>query len=75
MGVFTDYLIAGGWALTGAVSMAVSLALLLRVFSWITPIDEWEEIRKGNLSVGLVVGAVIISFAIVIAAALSPVLK
>lgn len=75
MEVFKDYLIALGWALTGAVSMAVALAALLKVFSWITPINEWEEIQKGNLSVGIVVGAVIIAFAIVIAAMLAPIVK
>jgi uncharacterized membrane protein YjfL (UPF0719 family) len=33
----------------GAVSLAFGLGILLRVFDWLTPIDEWEEIRKGVL--------------------------
>lgn len=75
MEVFKEYLTAIGWAVTGAVSMAVALAILLRVFAWITPLNEWEEIRNGNLSVGIVVGSVIIAFAIVVAAVLAPVIR
>ena len=46
--VLVDYLTAIGWGVIGAVSLALGLGILLRVFDWLTPIDEWEEIRKGS---------------------------
>ncbi|OIO52928.1 hypothetical protein AUJ46_06670 [Candidatus Peregrinibacteria bacterium CG1_02_54_53] len=61
-----QYLITFGWALTGAVSMALSLSILLKVFTWITPIDEWKEIEKGNVCVAIILAAVIIGTALVI---------
>jgi len=56
----------------GALMMAVALAITLKVWDWTTPIDEWEELKKGNLAVAIVTGCVIIAVAIVIAAAIAP---
>jgi uncharacterized membrane protein YjfL (UPF0719 family) len=70
MRILTDYFTVLGWALVGAVAMAIALALLLRVFAWLTPMDEWAELRQGNVAVAIVVGAVIVAFAVVIAAAI-----
>lgn len=70
MKLLTDYLTVLGWAIVGAVAMAIALALLLRVFAWLTPVDEWAELRGGNVAVAIVVGAVVIAFALVIAAAI-----
>lgn len=61
-----QYLITFGWALTGAISMAFALSILLKIFSWITPIDEWKEIEKGNMSMAIVLAAVIVGTALVI---------
>jgi uncharacterized membrane protein YjfL (UPF0719 family) len=58
------------WALVGALSMALALAILLKVFSKLTPIEEWEEIRKGNMAVAVVLGAAIIAFALVVGSAI-----
>jgi uncharacterized membrane protein YjfL (UPF0719 family) len=71
--VWVDYLIAIGWGVVGAVSMACELAILLRVFDWLTPIDEWEEIRKGNLAVAIILAAVILALGIAIGFAMMPV--
>jgi uncharacterized membrane protein YjfL (UPF0719 family) len=46
--------------------MAVALSILVKIFSWITPIDEWAEIKKGNIAVAIIIAAVIIGTAIVI---------
>jgi uncharacterized membrane protein YjfL (UPF0719 family) len=70
MRILTDYLNVLGWAVVGAVAMAIALALLLRVFAWLTPLDEWAELRQGNVAVAIVVGSVIVAFALVIAAAI-----
>ena len=71
--IWMDYLIAIGWGAVGAVSMALGLAILLKVFDWLTPIDEWEEVRKGNTSVAIILAAVIVALGIAIGFALMPV--
>jgi putative membrane protein len=71
MHILSAYLVALGWAVVGAVVMAIALVLLLRVFTWLTPMDEWAELRQGNVAVAIVVGAVVVGFALVVAAAIS----
>ena len=71
--VLLDYLTAIGWGVVGAVSLALGLGILLRVFDWLTPIDEWEEIRKGNISVAIIMGAVVLALGITIGFAIMPV--
>ena len=67
-----QYLITFGWAITGAVSMAVALSILVAIFSRITPINEWKEIKKGNISVAIILAAVIIGTALVIGLIVMP---
>jgi len=55
-----------------AVTLKISLWILLRVFTWLTPVDEWEELRKGNLGIAIVMAAVIIGFAIVVGSMVAP---
>jgi len=71
--VLLDYLTAIGWGIVGALSLAVGLAILLRVFDWLTPIDEWEEIKKGNMSVAIIMAAVVLALGIAIGFAIMPV--
>lgn len=61
-----------GYGLVSALVMSVALGLLIKVWDWITPIDEWEELRKGNIAVAIVVAAVILGFAIVVSVAVAP---
>jgi len=72
MTILVEYLKLLGWGAVGIVTMAVSLWVLLLVFSWLTPVDEWDELKKGNLAVAIVIAAVIIGFALVISAAIAP---
>lgn len=67
-----QYLISFGWAITGAVSMAVSLGILIKIFDWISPINEWEEIRKGNMAMAIVLAAIILGSALVIGLSILP---
>jgi uncharacterized membrane protein YjfL (UPF0719 family) len=71
--VLVDYLTAIGWGVVGAVSLALGLGILLRVFDWLTPIDEWEEIRKGNISVAIIMAAVVLALGLAIGFAIMPV--
>lgn len=67
-----EYIKTFFWGLTGALTMAVALPLLLWVFDKFTPIDEWAEIKKGNMAVGVIVAALIIGFAIVMGFSVVP---
>jgi len=66
MGIFKEYLITFGWAITGAISMALALGIGLKLYGVLTPINEWEELKKGNIGVAMTIYTVIISFGIVI---------
>ncbi len=51
---------------------AVAAYLAFYLFQWFTRgLDEWEELRQGNPAVGVVLGAIVISVAIVLRPALS----
>jgi uncharacterized membrane protein YjfL (UPF0719 family) len=71
--VLVDYLTAIGWGIVGAVSLAIGLGILLRVFDWMSPIDEWEEIKKGNMSVAIIMAAVVLALGIAVGFAIMPV--
>ena len=50
-----QYLRAVGWSITAAVGFAFGVGIALKVFDWLsTEIDEWEEIKKGNMGVALI---------------------
>jgi uncharacterized membrane protein YjfL (UPF0719 family) len=63
---------AFGWGLVGAITMAISLWILLQVFTWLTPVNEWEELKKGNVGIAIVMAAVIVGFAIVVGSMVAP---
>ena len=68
-----EYVITFGWGITGAVTMAVSLLIVLTLFSLLTPkLKEFEELKNGNIAVGILLGALFIATGIVIAAAIVP---
>jgi uncharacterized membrane protein YjfL (UPF0719 family) len=70
--ILEQYLITFGWAITGAVSMAIALSLLVKVFTWITPIDEWEEVKKNNIGVAIIIASIILGTALVIGLTIMP---
>ena len=72
MEIFVEYLKLIGWGVVGIVTMVLSLWIVLLVFTWLTPVDEWDELKKGNLAIAIVMAAVIISFALVISSAIAP---
>lgn len=70
--ILIQYVISIGWAITGAISMSLSLGILVKIFSRLTPIDEWEEIKKGNIAVAIIMASVIIGGAVVISVTVLP---
>ena len=50
-----QYLRAVGWSITAAVGFAFGVGIALKVFDWLSSdIEEWEEIKKGNMGVSLI---------------------
>lgn|GEM_PF-367116 len=71
--ILESYAVTLGWAIVGAVSMGVGLIIMLKIFTWSTAgIDEWEELKKGNIAVAIVMAAVIIGAAIVVSFCVLP---
>jgi len=70
--IFTEYLITFGWALVGAISVALSIGISLKIFDWLTPINEWEEVKKDNRSVAYIIAALILGTALVIGLTIMP---
>ena len=55
------------WALVAAVSFAFSMGLTIKMFDALSQdINEWEEIKKGNLGVVLIFVAMILSVGLVL---------
>lgn len=51
---------------------AIAAYLAFYLFQWFTRrLDEWEELRQGNPAVGIVLGAIMVSVAIVLRPALA----
>ncbi|MBL4644632.1 MAG: DUF350 domain-containing protein [Candidatus Pacebacteria bacterium] len=66
MEIFTQYLITFGWALTAAISMAVAISIGLKIFTWIAPLDEWQEVKNGNMGMAIIIASVILGMALVV---------
>jgi len=65
--VLQSYAVLFGCALVGAVSFGIAIIIMLKFFTWATvEIDEWEEVKKGNMSIAVILGAVIIGASIVV---------
>jgi uncharacterized membrane protein YjfL (UPF0719 family) len=65
------YMIALGYALIAAISMGLGVGLAMKIFTWMTPnIDEIQELKEGNLGVGMVLAALILSMGLVVAGAI-----
>ncbi len=58
---------AFAWAIVSAFAMGISLGVVIKIFDAFTPgLNEIEELRKGNVAVGIVLSAVIVATGIVI---------
>jgi formate hydrogenlyase subunit 3/multisubunit Na+/H+ antiporter MnhD subunit len=72
MDLIKEYLITIGWGLAGAIAMSIALPILIFVFDKFTPINEWEEVKNGNIGVAIIIAALIIGFAIVMGMSIIP---
>ncbi len=59
------------WAVAGGISLAIVAPIAIKIFDWMTKdIDEVEELKKGNMAVGLILFGVILGLSIIVAAAI-----
>lgn len=71
--IMQAYLITFGWAIVGSVSMGIGIIIAVKLFELSThKVDEWEEIKKGNIAMAVVMAAVIIALGIVVASVIAP---
>ena len=50
-----------GWAIVASLGFSFGVGLAIKVFDWLSSdIDEWEEIKKGNLGVALIIVSLIL---------------
>ena len=65
--VLQNMLFAVLWSIVAAIGFAAAIAIGFRVLNVLTPgLNEWDELRKGNMAVGLVWAAFTISVAVVV---------
>ena len=60
-GLLAEYGRAIGWSVAAAIGFSFGVGLALKVFDWLSSdIDEWEEIKKGNMGVAYIFVALIV---------------
>ena len=65
--IINSYLRAIGWSVVAALGFSIGIGLALKVFDWMsTDIEEWEEIKNGNMGVFLIFITLIASVAFLI---------
>ena len=66
--ILLAYAVTFGWAIVGSLSMGVGVFLALKVFTWATrDVDEWALIKAGNVPMGIILAALILSVGLVVA--------
>ena len=66
-GMFAQYGRSLLWAITAAIGFGLGVGIPLKVFDWLsTDIDEWEEIKKGNMGVSLIFVSLIVMVGLIV---------
>ena len=66
-GRFAQYGLYLLWAITAAIGFGLGVGISLKVFDWLsTDIDEWEEIKKGNMGVSLIFVSLIVMVGLIV---------
>ncbi len=62
-----QYARAIGWTISASVGFAIGVAIALWIFDLISrDIDEWEEIKKGNMGVSMIFTALIVMVGLIV---------
>ena len=66
-GMFAQYGRSLLWAITAAIGFGLGVGISLKVFDWLsTDIDEWGEIKKGNMGVSLIFVSLIVMVGLIV---------
>ena len=66
-GMFMQYVRSLLWAITAAIGFGLGVGISLKVFDMLsTDIDEWEEIKKGNMGVSIIFVALIVMVGLIV---------
>ena len=66
-GMFAQYGRSLLWAITAAIGFGLGVGISLKVFDWLSSdIDEWEEIKKGNMGVSMIFTALIVMVGLIV---------
>ncbi len=66
-GMFAQYGRSLLWAITAAIGFGLGVGISLKVFDWLsTDIDEWEEIKKGNMGVSMIFVSLIVMVGLIV---------
>ena len=66
-GMFAQYGRSLLWAITAAIGFGLGVGISLKVFDWLsTDIDEWAEIRNGNMGVSLIFVSLIVMVGLIV---------
>jgi len=66
-GMFAQYGRSLLWAITAAIGFGLGVGISLKVFDWLsTDIDEWDEIKKGNMGVSLIFVSLIVMVGLIV---------
>lgn len=56
-----------GWIVVAAIGFSLGVGLSLKVFDWLSKdINEWEEIKKGNIIVGAILISMIVMSGLIV---------
>ena len=67
------YLKTLGWALVGSVAMGLGLVIALSLFTLLTrEVNEWQLIKENNISMAIIMAAVVLGTSVVVAVVASP---
>lgn len=72
-GIWLAYAITFGWAIVGALSMAIGNIIMLKLFDLSTPkVDEWQLIKDGNIPISIIFASMILALGYVIGNCVRP---
>ena len=62
-----EYCRAVGWALAASIGFSLGVAIAIFIFNKLSKdIDEWQEIKNGNIGVALIEVALIVMIGIIV---------
>ena len=66
-GMFAQYGRSLLWAITAGIGFGFGVGISLKVFDWLsTDIDEWAEIRNGNMGVSIIFVSLIVMVGLIV---------